>query len=381
MRAYVEFGMFDQAIEEIKVVILVKEKSLGLRHASTNKSRVKLIETLAAAQRWSELVLAGQELLELTKADLSLARKQLPGLLAVLALAYRNDGQSELGLATLERSYEEYCAVLGEHDALCLELMSRLGLELKAQGLYSAAVILAEKQISIETKLLGPLHPQTLVSELRLAARHYDSGQDKHGIAILEQLGERLLAGKFQHESSLVVLENVVAGYRRCDDVVNADRWENHLIDYLMRIENTTVLHADKLAAIGLMRLQRSDWETSERVLQRCLALRQQQQPEQWGQYNTMSMLGATLMGQQRYVEAEPLLLAGYEGMVRHQSELPSTADIGLTEALDRLIELYTAMGQPERQQFYRSLRDHATPTAIDEDTKSHAPTESQFKS
>ena len=53
-------------------------------------------------------------------------------------------------------------------------------------------------------------------------------------------------------------------------------------------------------------------------------------------------MLGGALLGQKKYAEAEPLLLAGYEGMKQREKTIPALGNIRLPEALERLVDLYT---------------------------------------
>ncbi len=59
-------------------------------------------------------------------------------------------------------------------------------------------------------------------------------------------------------------------------------------------------------------------------------------------------MLGGTLLGIKNYPEAEPLLISGYEGMKRVEQSVPAVGKIRLTEALERLVELYTALDKPD---------------------------------
>jgi hypothetical protein len=75
--------------------------------------------------------------------------------------------------------------------------------------------------------------------------------------------------------------------------------------------------------------------------------------------FNTQSMLGGALLGQKKYAEAEPLLLKGYEGMKEREVKIPKTGgtELRIPEALDRLIELYTATNKPEEAKKYRDLR------------------------
>lgn len=81
-----------------------------------------------------------------------------------------------------------------------------------------------------------------------------------------------------------------------------------------------------------------------------------------------MSMLGGVLLGRaastsdpsekaQLLAEAEPLLVQGYEGMKARQEAIPPQASNRVREALDRLVELYTALDQPEKARKYAELR------------------------
>src|SRR5262249_48847537 len=58
--------------------------------------------------------------------------------------------------------------------------------------------------------------------------------------------------------------------------------------------------------------------------------------------------LGGALLGRKDCAEAGPLLLAGYEGMKQREAAIPEQAKARLPEALDRLIESYTATNKPD---------------------------------
>ena len=59
-------------------------------------------------------------------------------------------------------------------------------------------------------------------------------------------------------------------------------------------------------------------------------------------------MLGGALLGQQKYEEAEPLLLKGYQGMSERETSMPAPALFRLTEALERLVRLYQATNKKD---------------------------------
>jgi len=68
-------------------------------------------------------------------------------------------------------------------------------------------------------------------------------------------------------------------------------------------------------------------------------------------------MLGGALLGQKKYADAEPLLLRGYEGLKQWEKSIPPQAANRLPEALERLIELYTATNKPDEAKKWQAER------------------------
>jgi tetratricopeptide (TPR) repeat protein len=105
---------------------------------------------------------------------------------------------------------------------------------------------------------------------------------------------------------------------------------------------------AGLLAQIGMGLLEQKKWTEAEPLIRECLAIREKSQSDFWLTFNTTSMLGGALLGQKKYAGAEPLLLAGYEGMKKRQKTIPPQGKIRLTEALERLVQLYEEMDKKE---------------------------------
>jgi hypothetical protein len=96
-------------------------------------------------------------------------------------------------------------------------------------------------------------------------------------------------------------------------------------------------------------------------VLRDNLMILEQKQPDQWSTYHTRSVLGAALLGQAKYDEAEPLLLAGYEGMKQREPKIPAASKVGLLiEAAERLVRLYDARGQKDATEAWRKRLEEA---------------------
>ena len=65
--------------------------------------------------------------------------------------------------------------------------------------------------------------------------------------------------------------------------------------------------------------------------------------PDDWRTINARSMVGGALLGQEKYAEAEPLLLSGYEGMKQRQDKIPQQGKPRVRETVQRLVQLYEA--------------------------------------
>jgi hypothetical protein len=120
--------------------------------------------------------------------------------------------------------------------------------------------------------------------------------------------------------------------------------------------------HPDTLlimANLGLVLLQQKKWAEAEPVLRDCLAGREKQIPNSWLTFDTQSMLGVALLGQKKYADAEPLLVEGYEGMKTREQTIPqdSGGELRIPAALDRLIELYTAINKPDEVRKWQTER------------------------
>jgi hypothetical protein len=92
----------------------------------------------------------------------------------------------------------------------------------------------------------------------------------------------------------------------------------------------------------------------AENILREGLKIREAKLPDDWTTFSSKALLGASLLGQQKYAEAEPLLLAGYEGMKQREGKIPAAGKTRLVEAVQRLVQLYEAWDRPEQAQAWR---------------------------
>jgi hypothetical protein len=116
---------------------------------------------------------------------------------------------------------------------------------------------------------------------------------------------------------------------------------------------------AGLLAQVSLHLLGCAQHAAAEPLLRECVAMREKQSPDSWLTFNAQSLLGGALLGQKKYAEAEPLLLKGFEGMKTREKTIPKQGgpELRIAEALDRLIDLYTALNKPDEAKKWQTER------------------------
>lgn len=108
---------------------------------------------------------------------------------------------------------------------------------------------------------------------------------------------------------------------------------------------------------LGWARLHQQRYIEVEMDLREVLRALEKTQPEEWERYNCQSILGASLAGQKKYAEAEPLLLSAYEGMVTKESTVSRAYPLRPKlheEGGERIVQLYQDWGKPEKAAEWR---------------------------
>jgi serine/threonine protein kinase/Flp pilus assembly protein TadD len=95
--------------------------------------------------------------------------------------------------------------------------------------------------------------------------------------------------------------------------------------------------------------LAKGKFDEAEPLARECLAIREKQNSDDWLTFNARSLLGGSLLGQKKHAEAEPLLLAAYEGMKQREARIPANGRPRLKETLQRLVQLYDATDRPDQ--------------------------------
>jgi eukaryotic-like serine/threonine-protein kinase len=158
-----------------------------------------------------------------------------------------------------------------------------------------------------------------------------------------------------EHPDLIHGMGNLADAYDRIADFPRAEAVLRELLPIRRKTrgaDHRQVTHS--LALLGHNLLKQKKYAEAEPLLRECLAIREKKLPDDWLRFNAESLLGDALLGQKKYADAEPLLLAGYEGMKQREAKIPAQGKIRLTEALERLVQLYEARGDKDQADAWR---------------------------
>jgi tetratricopeptide (TPR) repeat protein len=118
-----------------------------------------------------------------------------------------------------------------------------------------------------------------------------------------------------------------------------------------------TAQYVAALTDLTQNQLAQRNWVAAEQLAHECLVICEKILPDRWMTFEAKSLLGAALLGQKKYADAEPLLLKGYEGMKDREARIPKQVKPRIPDALDRLIDLYNATNKPDEAQRWQAER------------------------
>jgi tetratricopeptide (TPR) repeat protein len=224
-------------------------------------------------------------------------------------------GQQDKAIPFMKEALAKQMAKKGVDDRGTLTLMNNLGVAYAKTGKFDQGLPLLEKTLAKRKAVLGADDMDTLDSIANLAGAYLKSPQPKKALPLVRDF--------------------LKAAKKRLDDLT----------------------FAGLQAQVGLDLLKAGQFAAAEPILCDSLGIRLKKAPDVWTTFNTQSLLGAALLGQKKYAAAEPLLLKGYEGMKQREKTIPPQAGTRIPEALDRLIELYTALNKPDQAKKWRAQR------------------------
>jgi non-specific serine/threonine protein kinase/serine/threonine-protein kinase len=273
-----------------------------------------------------------------------------------LALLYQNQKKHEQAETLYKEVLQSQTAKLEADHPDTLASRHNLAVLYKAQRKYEGAEALLKEALTGRMRKLGADHPDSLTSMNELAGL-YDL-QKKYDLAEpLYSEAAQAFTAKLgaEHPNTLICKHNLAMLYHAQGNNDKAETLLRELIEPSQQGFGADTPHyAQHLACLGHILLKQNKPGEAEQVLRQLLGFREKKEPEAWTTFNTKSQLGGAMLAQKKYADAEPLLLQGYEGMKQRSVNIPIEGKVRLTEALERLVQLYDSWGQKDKADAWR---------------------------
>jgi tetratricopeptide (TPR) repeat protein len=195
-----------------------------------------------------------------------------------------------------------------------LTSMGNLALVYRDQGKHAQAEELFNQVLESRRRTLGEEHPDTLGSRYQVAELYF-------------------MQGKYTQAEELC--KKTLGTMRR----VLGDGNRNTLMSWHL---------------LGGIQIGQHKYAEAESTLRDALAADEKAGQERYYRYSTQSRLGASLTGQGKYDAAEPVVLSGYEGMIRLRDSIAADDLFLLQSAGDWVVELYERWGKPQKAAEWR---------------------------
>jgi tetratricopeptide (TPR) repeat protein len=247
-----------------------------------------------------------------------------------------------------------------------LRLPFALGHVYMSLGRYAEAERLLGESLKDCQTFVGDKHPYTLINRMILVRLYLQTNQ----LAEAERQAReaygtwRTISEQNPHTLwSQALLAEVYLAQGRPGDAQpllddfreKADRQQDRLAPFNIRM----------LDDVGHALLEQRNFRQAESFLRSYVALAEKKLPQSWRRPAAVSALGACLLGQKKYAEAEQLLLKGYAELREHQERIPASfRRARLTEALKRLVRLYEETGKPDEAAKWRAELEAAKAAA-----------------
>ena len=329
------------------------ERVLGPDHPDTltalsHYAHLKFLQRdYAAAERLYRRSLAGRE--RVLGPDHPETLQGVHGVAAACA----ERGETTVAERLYRRALEGQAKALGPDHRNTLETATSLAILYWQTGQLDRAIPLFEDTTRRWEDALGSDHPTTIQTLGSLGQAYKDAGRAAEAVPLLE----RAYAARGRHPTLPDYADQLTDAYAKAGRPADAAGvLREQLAEKRRRLKPGSPELCAALAGTAYWLID-FDPAAAEALLRECLPLSETLAPRAWSTANDKSVLGDALLRQGKPAEAEPLLVAGYAGLLADRTSIPPPAKANLPDAASRLARVYLALGKPDEAAKWRAER------------------------
>jgi serine/threonine protein kinase len=354
--AYLATAQPHRAVPLCEQVLRVRREQLGPDHPSTLSSMNLLAMAYDHSGDPLRTVPLYEQLLAKCKERLGADHPHTLVTLTNLATAYKHVGRVAEAIPLYEQACDAFVKKAGADHPSTLAVRHNLATAYWAAGRTAETIALFEQVHGARRKQLGADHPDTLDTLGSLGIAYRDVGKPEQAVPLLREAATGFARRQFAHRNAVRCIEALCDCHEQLHQDDQAEGWRRQLLaEVKAQAGPTSAAYAGALVALGRCLLHEHKYPEAEQPLREALGLAVKTEPDAWTTFHAESLLGRALLGQQKYVEAAPLLTQGYEGLKQRAAQIPPPAKIRVTETLECLVQLYEAWGKPDEAKKWRA--------------------------
>jgi tetratricopeptide (TPR) repeat protein len=349
--AYMKANRTAEAIALLRATLAQQEAKRGPDDLDTISTRGNLAGAYQDAGRFTEARGLYEAVVGQRKARQGPGHPDTVAAIRALAAVCLSDGRVAQAVPLFEEALRLDRSRLDANDPKTIADLQNLAVAYRATGRLPEAVPMLEQALAALKSRPDPDRRGLFFVTLNLGIMYREAGRRDEAMTLLREAVGMIKSQRGpDHPDTLLAMHNLAvscAQARQLDEAIS-------LFEDVVRLRKARLLpdHPETLASLdGLVDayLAAGRWDEAAAAAREGLDARTRKAPDDWPRFHTMSLLGSALAGQKKYAEAEPLLVAGYEGLKARESKMPAPTRGRLRAAAARIVPFYEAWGKPDR--------------------------------
>jgi eukaryotic-like serine/threonine-protein kinase len=358
-------GRVDLALPLLTETLERRKAQLGPDDPATLGSMNNLAVAYWSVDRLTDALSLHAEALRLRTARLGPRHPDTLQSMTNLGSTHRALGDLEKALPLLEQALDLRRAEQGPNHPDTLGGMSNLALTYLDARMPDKAVRLYEETLASRTARLGPAHPDTLGTLNDLGECHVELWSPDKALPLFQRAAAGMESLGFAHRRAGAVVHNLASCLEHQKDFAAAEAWRRKWLTAVKDREGpASASYAAASARLGANLVRQEKFADAEPLLRAGLDVLRQTPAAAVEALRTQTALGAALAGRRQFVEAEPLLVQSHDGLKALAEQPPgkkqndARPERALAEAVEDLVRLYAAWDKPAKAEEWRARLD-----------------------
>jgi non-specific serine/threonine protein kinase/serine/threonine-protein kinase len=355
--AYRDLGQYADAHNHLQRAADLYRRTLGTENAKTIATMRHLANTAVLQAHYAEAETLLSQTLQSARRVLGPEHRDTLGAMANLAITYYRQLKYPQAEALLNQTLQLQRRVLGADHINTMATMNTLANTYYYQGKFAEAEPLYSQIGDIFRRKEGAEHPNTLTIMNNLAMTQYLQGKYADSEPVFRQVLEirRRILGP-EHPQTQETLSEMASMYQRQGKYREAETYAAESMrgaQHTFGPENARTIKAENDLALAYV--SQGKFTESETLARQAVEIDRKKRPDEWERFRAESLLGASLTGQKKYAEAEPLLVGACQQMAAKKGGMPVQDWYQLDRAREWTVQLYEAWGKPEKAAAFKN--------------------------